>query len=194
MAEAETRSKYRQRLDREREEGKREGSLDARERALHNSRNASGPRKSSGGGKGSSGIQKIGRGFLANSQGALLAEQTVTVVAIAAYDLQQKASGRKLPAPGPIVAAFGFYSILSLVGSFGEQAARTVSLIGAVSTVTVVVTGARGKSLLELVAKLTSYANLGGGQGAAPGSGYVAPSVGPVLGWDMSLANRPATG
>lgn len=152
-------SKYRERLDREREEGKREGSLDAREQALRNSRNASGSRK---GGKGSRLPAPFRRLTPGNAQNALLAEEIITVMAIGAYDLQQaaKGSGRKLPAAGPIVSAFAFYAILALIGSFGAQAARVVAAIGGVVTLTTVVTGARGQGLVGLLRKLTGQAAL----------------------------------
>ncbi len=96
-------------------------------------------------------LGKIG----ANPQNALLAEETVTLAAIVGYDLLGDKT-KKLPSPGPVLAGLGFFSILSLVGSFGGQAAQAVVAVGGVLTVTVLVTGARGKSIVTLVQRLAT--------------------------------------
>ncbi len=116
------------------------------------------------------GIAQPGTGIAgkigANPQNALLAEETITLAAIAGYDLFGQTDTKKLPSPGPILAGLGFFSILSLIGSFGAQAGRAVSLIGAVITVTVLVTGARGKSIVHLIQRLATFGKVPAAQAA----------------------------
>ena len=85
----------------------------------------------------------------------LLASETVTVASLAAYDLFAQNGQGKLPKPGPILAALGFYGLLALFGSLGDTAARFAAAVGAVLALTVLVTGKRGKGLLQLIQHLT---------------------------------------
>lgn len=76
------------------------------------------------------------------------------MAALVTYDMLQN-TGQKLPRPGPPVSALVFYSLLALIGSLSQSAARVAGMVGAVLALTVLVTGRRGKGILDLITKLT---------------------------------------
>jgi hypothetical protein len=85
----------------------------------------------------------------------MLAAEGVTLVAIIAGDLDRKQ--QKMPRPAPIVATLGFFALLAAAGSFSAGSARVVALIGGVIALTAMTTGARGRTMIRLVRRLTSY-------------------------------------
>lgn len=103
-------------------------------------------------------LPRLSRGdFIGNPPATLLASETIAVAAIVAYDLMQN-PGTKLPSPKAPIAALGFYSLLAIIGSLGENMARITSAVGGVLALTLVVTGKRGKGILGLLNKLTGLA------------------------------------
>ena len=96
-----------------------------------------------------------------NPSAILVASEAVTITALITYDLQAK-PGQKLPRPGPPLAAIGFYALLAVAGSFGAVMAQLAASVGALLSLTVLVTGKRGAGILGLVNKLTGQAQAAG--------------------------------
>lgn len=117
--------------------------------------------KSSSGGSDSPGFRpkSISRILPGNPASTLLAGEVVAVGAIVTYDMLQN-QGTKLPRPGPVVAALGFYALLALVGSLSQTAGRVAGTVGAVLALTILVTGKRGQGILGLLQRLTKSAGL----------------------------------
>ena len=94
-----------------------------------------------------------------NPPTALVASETVTLIAISAYDfLGPKGDGTgKLPDPRPIVAVLVFWGLLGLVGSISRGLETGVAWVGWILTSTVLVQGARGKGLILFIQKLSSF-------------------------------------
>lgn len=110
------------------------------------------------------------RGFGAGSRWShgpqsLVAAETVTTGALVAYDLMG-AQEKKLPKPGPIVAAVGFYAMLGLAASVSATFAPVVVASGWVLALSVLVTGKRGKGVVKLLTDLAGYVGKIGGGGS----------------------------
>ena len=127
-----------------------------REGAGLRSKQRSSEPKPSGSSSGRSKLGGIRSRLPGHPPAALVASETVTLIAITAYGfLGPSGDGTgKLPDPRPIVAVLGFWSLLGLVGSIGNSLATGVAWVGWILTSTVLVTGARGKGLTLYVAKL----------------------------------------
>ncbi len=93
---------------------------------------------------------------LSKSPSSLAAAEAVTTGAIVAYDLMG-VQDKKLPRPGPIVAAMGFYSMLGLAAAASDTFAPVIVASGWVLALAVLVTGKRGKGLVNL---LSGFARL----------------------------------
>jgi hypothetical protein len=119
------------------------------------------PRPSSSSPSRSSGFRprSISQILPGNPATTLLAGEVVAIGAIVTYDMLQN-QGTKLPRPGPVVAALGFYALLALVGSLSQTAGRVAGAVGAVLALTILVTGKRGQGILGLLKKLTDAVGL----------------------------------
>lgn len=95
------------------------------------------------------------------------AEEILAVTAIVAQDVLVSGH-RGLPPPRRILAAFGFYGVLSWVSSLGQQAARVSAALGALVAL-VLLLGPAGAGLEGLLGNLASFA------GSSPGAGPIAP-------------------
>jgi hypothetical protein len=103
----------------------------------------------------------------APSSSSYAAAEGVTIAALVTYDVIG-APEVKLPRPGPIVAAMGFYAALAAVGSVSRSFEPVVAGVGWVLALSVLVTGQRGKGLLGLFQR---FAQLVQGIGQAPAVG-----------------------
>lgn len=109
---------------------------------------------------------KAGRkvaGILTVSPQSLAAAELVCTGSIVAYDLFGQTSATqtdvskpsaKLPRPGPIVASLGFYSILAFAAAASTAIAPILVASGWVLALAVLVTGNRGKGVVNLLAGL----------------------------------------
>jgi len=97
---------------------------------------------------------------------SLLAAEAVTTGALVTYDLLG-AQDKKLPRPGPIVASVGFYAILGLAGSASTAFEPVAVAVGWVLALSVLVTGKRGKGIVNLLNTWAGYVGkLGSGNSA----------------------------
>ena len=94
---------------------------------------------------------------LAASPSSLAAAETVCTGSLVAYDLMG-VQDKKLPRPGPIVAATGFYALLGLAAAASDMFAPAVVAAGWVLALAVLVTGKRGQGMVRLLGDLAKLA------------------------------------
>lgn len=100
---------------------------------------------------------------LSRSPSSLAAAETVTTGAIIAYDVMGNPD-KKLPRPGPIVATMGFFSLMGLAAAASDTFAPVIVASGWVLALAVLVTGRRGKGIVNLLNGFaTQVAKLGNG-------------------------------
>lgn len=80
--------------------------------------------------------------------------EMVCIASIVAYDLFGSAQ-KKLPSPGPIIAALGFYALLAAAGSVSRTFAPVLTAVAWVLALAVLVTGKRGAGILKLLRDFT---------------------------------------
>lgn len=100
---------------------------------------------------------RAGGRFLSATPSSLAAAEAVTTGSLVAFDLLGK-SDSKLPRPGPIVAAMGFYSMLAFAAEVSETFRPAVVASGWVLALAVLVTGKRGTGLVRLLGDLAKLA------------------------------------
>lgn len=141
---------------------------------------------SPGGGRGGARrkLSKRLRRFAPSSRSYAAAE-AVTLAAIITYDIQG-ADKMKLPRPAPIVGTLGFYGMLAAVGSVSSTWQPVTVALGWLLTLTVLVTGKRGKGITRLLGQFASFVGApGGGSGSSsppPSGPFVSTILPPTSG------------
>lgn len=113
-----------------------------------------------------------------NAEKLIGAETSLALVGVVAGDLiGTPTTERTLPRPRRIVAVLAFYSILSLIAATGAGPARVASAAGGVAALTSLVLGATGRTIIDLIQRLTGLlTSPGAGSPSSAGAGFGSPS------------------
>lgn len=98
-----------------------------------------------------------------NPEQILVASEVVALISVTAYEfLGPNGDGTaKMPDPRAPIATLVAYSLLGVLGSFGETMRTLASWTGGVLALTLLVTGARGKGMVLFVNKVAGLLGAG---------------------------------